>query len=137
MIGGQFLETHRERLQENKKQVIGLGRAVCKASNFILANPKAGALAFLRMYPEAAPRGSTQAQAVEAIYKAIGRRIKLYVPPYPHAKMGSINVKEFETEAAMNHWKISDYSSFYTNDLIDAINDFDLAKVRSEASSYH
>lgn len=136
LIGGQFLGTQRERVQKHKAEVVGVGRAVCKASQFILANPKAGALAFLRMHPEAAPRGSSQAQAVEAIYKAIGRRIKLYVPPYPHAKMGSINVKEFETEAAMNHWKIADYSPFYTNDLIDAINDFDPAKVRSDALNY-
>ncbi|UHL65739.1 ABC transporter substrate-binding protein [Paralcaligenes sp. KSB-10] len=136
LIGGQFLETQVDRLRKNKAQVIGLGRAVCKSSNFILANPKAGALAFLRMYPEAAPRGSSQEKAVDSIYHAIDRRIKLYSPPYPGAKMGSINVKELQTEAAMNHWNISDYGPFYTNDLIDEINNFDLEKIRRQAKEY-
>ena len=64
------------------------------------------------MYPETAPRGSQHEDAVKAVLVAIGRRIKLYEPPYPNAKMGSINAQEFKTEAELNGLKITDYSGF-------------------------
>ena len=66
----------------------------------------------------------------------IGRRIRLYAPPYANTKMGAINEQEFRTEAEMNGLVIKDYKAAYTNDLIDKINDFDLAKVRAEATAY-
>jgi NitT/TauT family transport system substrate-binding protein len=136
LVGGQFLETRVQTLEKDRALVVGVGRTVCKASRFILANPKAGAQAFLRMYPETAPRGSTPEAAVAAVLQAIGRRIKLYEPPYPGAKMGSINVDEFKTEAAMNNFKIDDFSPFYTNDFINDINNFDVAKIEAQAKSY-
>jgi len=136
LVGGQFLETRVQTLESQRPMVVGVGRTVCKASQFILANPKAGAQAFLRMYPETAPRGSSEEAAVAAVLQAISRRIKLYEPPYAGAKMGSINVQELKTEAEMNDFKISDYSAFYTNALIDEINNFDVAKVRQQAKDY-
>ncbi|TAN27376.1 MAG: ABC transporter substrate-binding protein [Castellaniella sp.] len=136
LVGGQFLETQVRTLQKDKELAVKVGRIVCKSSQFILANPRAGAEAFLKMYPETAPRGSDHATAVAAILLAIGRRLKLYSPPYAGAKMGSINVQEFKTEAAMHGWDIKDYSAFYTNTLIDEINDFDIASVQAQARNY-
>lgn len=136
LIGGQFLEMHRERLVKDRALAVGLGRSVCKASQFIQANPKAGALAFLRMFPETAPRGASTEAATAAILQAISRRIKLYSPPYPGAKMGSINEQEFRTEAAMNNLQIADFKPFYTNELIDDINHFDVDKIRAQAKAY-
>ena len=67
---------------------------------------------------------------------AIGRRVKLYKPPYSNAKMGSINPQEFKTEAELNGMKIADYSAFYTNELIDAIDNYDLKKIQAQAVAY-
>lgn len=136
LVGGQFVETRTQMLEKDRQLAVGMGRAVCKSSQFILANPRAGAQAFLRMYPETAPRGSSNDVAVAAVLQAIGRRVKLYEPPYPDAKMGSINVQEFKTEAAMNNLNISDFSPFYTNSLIDDINNFDVAKIQAQAKAY-
>jgi len=136
LIGGQFLMARKETIDKDHKLVVGLGRSVAKASRFILANPAAGARVFLEMYPETAPRGSTTEQAVKAVVQTISRRIKLYLPPYPGAKMGSINVKEFETEAKMDNLKIDDFGAFFTNGLIDEINDFDAAKIEADARAY-
>src|SRR5205807_5627465 len=111
-------------LEDDRALLIGFGRSVSKASRFLLADPAAGAKAFLEMYPETAPRGSSTEDAVKSIMVAIGRRIKLYEPPYPNAKMGSINPQEFKTEAELNGLKIADYGSFYTNELIDAIDSY-------------
>jgi NitT/TauT family transport system substrate-binding protein len=136
MVGGQFLMAKKTMLKDNRDLLIGYGRSVCKASQFLLADPAAGAKAFLEMYPETAPRGSSTEDAVKAILAAVGRRIRLYQSPYPNTKMGFINVQEFKTEAELNQLRISDYSTFYTNELIDPINNFDLKKIQAQAASY-
>ncbi|MDQ0468886.1 ABC transporter substrate-binding protein [Labrys wisconsinensis] len=136
MIGGQFLMGLRQRVQAERGLFVGFGRSAAKASHFILARPAAGAKAFLKLYPETAPRGSSEEQAVKSVLAAISRRIKLYEPPYQGAAMGSIRPDEFTTEAKMNNWAIDDVSKIYTNDLIGEINAFDVEKVREQARSY-
>ena len=135
MIGGQFLTARKPFITNERKLAVGLGRSVAKASVFLLANPEAGAAAFLKMYPETAPRGSTTADAIKSVLTAISRRVQLYKPPYPNAKMGSINEAEFRTEAELSGLKIADLSNFYTNDLIDEINSFDAARIEAEAKA--
>ena len=137
MVGGQFLMAPRSLLKTDRAMAVGCARAICKASQFILASPEAGALAFLKMYPQTAPRGSTQAQAETAIMHMIGKRIKLYSPPYPGAKMGSINPAEFVAEAKLDQVKVGSVASLYTNALIDEINDFDLKAIQAQARAYH
>lgn len=136
MVGGQFLTARRPFIEQNRDLAIGLGRSVAKASTFLLASPEAGAHAFLAMYPETAPRGVSTDDAVKTIVQSIGKRIKLYAPPYAGAKMGSIDPKEFKAEAEMNGLTIGDLSNFYTNDLIAEINKFDPAKIANDARTY-
>jgi NitT/TauT family transport system substrate-binding protein len=137
LIGGQFLMAPKKFLAADRALAVGFGRSVCKASQFILANPEAGAAAFIKMFPQTAPRGSTTEQAVKAVLISIGRRIRLYRPPYPGAKMGSINPHEFVAEAALDGLHIKDVAPLYTNDLIDAINDFDPKQIAAQAAAYH
>jgi NitT/TauT family transport system substrate-binding protein len=137
MIGGQFLTAKPGFLASQRRMAVGLARSVAKASVFLAASPEAGAKAFLKMYPETAPRGAEQAEAIRAIIFAISRRIKLYTPPYAGTKMGRINPQEFITEAELSGLpKIGDYSGFYTNSLIDEINDFDAAAITAAAKAY-
>ena len=136
MIGGQFLMAKKAMFKDNRDLLVGFGRSVSKSSRFLLADPAAGAKAFLEMYPEIAPRGSSTEDAVKTVLVAISRRIKLYEPPYPNAKMGSIDPQEFKTEAAMNGLKIADYSNYYTNELIAAIDNYDAKKIQAQALAY-
>ncbi len=136
MIGGQFLMAKRSRLEADRDLMIGVGRSTAKASVFLLADPEAGARAFLKMYPETAPRGSTEEQAIKSVLGAVSRRIKLYAPPYPDAKLGSINPDELLTEAKLNGLAIPDVASVYTNALIEPINQFDIGKIQAEAKAY-
>ncbi|CCE03380.1 ABC transporter substrate-binding protein [Bradyrhizobium sp. STM 3809] len=136
MVGGQFLMAMPATFEKDRDLLIGFGRSVCKASQFLLANPAAGARAFLKLYPETAPRGASEDEAVKAVLQSISRRIKLYAPPYADTKMGAINEQEFRTEAAMNGLDIKDYAALYTNELIDKINNFDAVKVKAEAAAY-
>ncbi len=137
MVGGQFLMARRTMLDKDRALAVGFGRSVCKASHFILADPNAGARAFLTMFPETAPRGSAPDQAAKAILQSVERRIKLYRPPYAGAKMGSINPAEFEAEAKLDNYAVTDFSSLYTNELINDISDFDVKAIEAQASSYH
>ncbi len=136
MIGGQFLTARKPFIEKERALAVGLGRSVAKASTFMLASPEAGARAFLKMYPETAPRGSSTEDAVKSVVQGIARRIQLYKSPYPDGKIGKINPEEFRQEAQVFGYKISDLSGFYTNDLIDEINSFDAAKIASDAKSY-
>ncbi|WP_315753833.1 MULTISPECIES: ABC transporter substrate-binding protein [unclassified Bradyrhizobium] len=136
MVGGQFLMAMPQTFEKDRDLLVGFGRSVCKASQFLLANPTAGARAFLKMYPETAPRGASEDAAVKAVLQSISRRIKLYAPPYADTMMGAINEQEFRTEAAMNGLDIKDYNALYTNELIEKINNFDAVKVKAEAAAY-
>ena len=136
MIGGQFLTARKPFLEKDRALAVGLGRSVAKASTFLLASPEAGARAFLKMYPETAPRGSTAEEAVKAVLAATSRRIQLYKSPYPDGKIGKINPDEFRQEAQVFGYKIGDLSTFYTNDLIDDIDSFDAARIATDAKSY-
>ncbi|MGJ4892840.1 ABC transporter substrate-binding protein [Bradyrhizobium sp. HKCCYLS3077] len=136
MVGGQFLMAMPTTFEKDRDLLIGFGRSVCKASQFLIANPAAGARAFLKLYPETAPRGASEDDAVKAVLQSISRRIKLYTPPYADTKMGAINEQEFRTEAAMNGLDIKDYNALYTNELIETINNFDAVKVKAEAATY-
>ncbi len=136
MVGGQFLVALRDRFTRDRELLIGYGRSVAKASVFLAASPRGGARAFLKMYPEAAPRGSSEEDAIKSVLVAITRRIKLYEPPYQGAKIGSINPEEFRIEAQMNDMKIPSFDGFYTNELIDEINRFDREEIKRQAQSY-
>jgi len=136
MIGGFFLIASRDQLQKNRDLLTGYGRSVAKASTFLSSSPEAGAKVFLKTYPEVAPRGSSQQDAIKAILTATARRIRLFQPPYPNAKIGSINPEEFRMEAEMNNLVIKNFSGFHTNELINDINKFDRAKIEAEARTY-
>lgn len=135
MIGGLFIGCRKDFLAAHKDLCIAYAKSVAQASEYLVANPAAGSSAFLKMFPATAPRNVKPEVAVEKTVVSIRKRIKLYEPPYPNAKMGQIFESEFETEAKMLDIKGLDYKSFYTNELIDEINQFDRQKVIAEAKA--
>jgi NitT/TauT family transport system substrate-binding protein len=136
MIGGFFLAARRDFIATDRALCVGFGRSVAMATEFILANRLAGARAFLDMYPGLAARDLTPAEAVTQMANSIGRRVDLYRPPYPGAKLGAIRESELRAEADFYGLKIPDLTPLYTNALIDEINDFDRDKIIAEAKAY-
>ena len=137
LIGGLFISARGEFLKNNRKTAVGFARAVNKSSEFLLANPEAGARVFLKLYPETAPRGASEADAVKSILFAAKRRIPLYRPPYENTKMGFIHESELLLDAKfLGLDSIKDVKPLYTNDMIDEINNYDRAKVIAEAKAY-
>jgi NitT/TauT family transport system substrate-binding protein len=136
MIGGQFLTARKDFLAKDRALAISFGRSVAKASTFLLASPEAGARAFLKMYPETAPRGSSTEDAIKSVVQGTARRIQLFKPPYPDYKLGQINPEEFRQEAEVFGYPLGKLDTFYTNDLIAEINRFDAAKITADAKGY-
>lgn len=136
MIGGFFVNAKRDYLQQNRKLAVGFGRSGAKAAEFVLANPAAGAKVLLDAYPELAPRGASQADAIKAVLTPVLRRMQLFRPPYPNMKMGQISEDELKREADFLKLKITDFKPLYTNDLIDDIHKFDRQAVIDQAKAY-
>src|ERR1700755_3616482 len=136
LIGGLFISAKDSFLKENRKVAVGFARAVNKASEFLLANPEAGARVFLKMYPETAPRGASEDDAVKSVLLAAPRRIPLYRPPYENTKMGFIREDELVTDAKFQGLDIKDLKPLYTNTIMDEINDYDHGKVIEQAKAY-
>jgi NitT/TauT family transport system substrate-binding protein len=135
LIGGLFISAMDKFVKDNRKICVGFARAVNKASEYLLANPEAGARAFLKLYPETAPRGASEADAVKSILFAAKRRIPLYRPPYPNTKMGFIREDELKLDAQFLGLDIKDLKPIFTNDLIDEINSYDRNKVIADAKA--
>ncbi len=137
LIGGLFISARADFLKNNRQAAIGFARAVNKSSEFLMTNPEAGARAFLKLHPETAPRGASEADAIKSVLFAARRRIPLYRPPYENTKMGFIRESELLLDAKfLGLGGIKDVKSLYTNDLIDEINNYDRAKVIAEAKAY-
>ena len=134
-IGGFFIAARRDYIEKSRAACVALGRSIAMSTEYILANPAAGSRAFLDMFPGTAPRDVTPEEAVQRTVKSIERRITLYRPPYPGAKMGSIREAEWRAEADFIGLKIDDLKPLYTNALIDDINSFDRAKVIAMAKA--
>ena len=137
LIGGLFISARGDYLKANRRTAIGFARAVNKSSEFLLANPEAGARVFVKAFPETAPRGASEADAVKSILFAAKRRIPLYRPPYENTKMGFIHESELLLDAKfLGLETIKDVKPLYTNDMIDEINNFDREKVIAQATAY-
>jgi NitT/TauT family transport system substrate-binding protein len=133
-IGGFYISCRRDFLKANRKLCVGFGRSVAKASEFVLANPEAAAKVFLKMYPEAAPKGKNEAEAVKAVLYSVNKRMPYY-RHYDKAvrQLGYISESELRAEADFMNLKVPDLKAVFTNELIGEINDFDVKKVRAEA----
>ena len=137
LIGGLFISARSDFLKANRALAVGFARAVNKSSEFLLANPEAGARVFLKTFPETAPRGASEADAAKSVLYAAKRRIPLYRPPYPNTKMGFIHGSELMLDAKfLGLDTIKDVQPLYTNDMIDEINNYDRDKVIAEAKAY-
>jgi len=136
LIGGFMIGARREYLKDHRARLVGFGRCIAKSTIFTLANPAAAASVFLDMYPGMARRGASRSEAIDTIVHAMKRRIQHYQPPYPGAKLGSMNSDEMRLEADFAGFKNLDISPLYTNELIDDINTFDQAEIVAEAKSF-
>jgi len=136
MIGGLYVSANRDFIDKNRALAVSFGRSIARASEFILANPAAGAKVFLKMYPELAPRGASEADAVKTLLYPIKRRMEHFRAPYPDTPMGFIHGDELEREAAFLGLTIPPITPIVRTDLIGDISKFDVEAVKRQAAAY-
>ena len=135
MIGGLHLSCLAKTLKDDRRFALGLCRSAAKATEFVLANPRAGVRLFLQMFPDAAPRGVSEDDAIKSLMWGVNRRKELFRPPYPDTRFGQIRGEELMLEAQFMELPIKSIDSLYSNDLIEEANAFDHEKIRSDAKA--
>jgi NitT/TauT family transport system substrate-binding protein len=142
-------------LRAQRPWCIGFARGVAKAALFITENPAAGAYIFLTMYPPPRPKRveaqsdpvasppPSPAERIEAQTDAILGRLRRRMPLYRSydravIKAGYIAPAEWQAEVkyAPEEAKIPDSSIFFTDALIDEINQFDADAIRRQARDF-
>ena len=136
LIGGLFISAKDDFLKDNRKVAIGFARAVNKASEFLLANPEAGARAFLKLYPETAPRGASEADAVKSILFAANGASRSTSRPTRTPRWASSGNPNCMLDAKFLGLDIKDIKPMFTNDMIDEINNYDRGKIIAQAKAY-
>jgi len=139
-IQGPLLVTSEKLIKEHPDRIIGFGRAVAKATLFTLVNPEAAVKIFFKMYPEALPKGQTREEAIkDTLYILKARLPRLTIENRKVKKWGYIEPESWRLSAELLGYKgkvRKPYTAFYTNQFIDAINQFDQGAIVNQAKSY-
>jgi NitT/TauT family transport system substrate-binding protein len=67
----------------------------------------------------------------------VDRRAQLYKPTIEGLRVGEMSMREYEESAEFLALDVSgDMQTLFTNELIDDINDFDIAAIQDAARAY-
>ena len=136
---GPGLFAKRDYIAANKKQLIGIGRAVAKATLFMLNNPEAAIRIHWKLYPEQKPKGISEEAALKQGLRTLEVQAKgLVFQPGEPKEWGRYTPESWAAYLKVYGLtsKIPDSSKFYTNDLVAEINNFDQQKVIEQAKNF-
>lgn len=129
-------------VRDNPEIAVKLAQGIAKAALFTLNNPEAAVRIHWEHYPESKPTGIPEEQALkEAVHLLQARLEKYDITGREVEKWGAFTEAEWSQtqDFLVDNGVISekrDVSEYYTNDLIDEINDFDAQAVIEQAKSY-
>jgi len=138
MAAGLMLAVSRDYLAANRQTVAGFLRALSKGNVWYLNNPEACVRMHWKVLPESRPKGVAEDVAVREAVKQVQVRAPLYrkergsIPKY-----GSFSPPDWE--AYVKYMGLEgkvQAAKLYSNELIDAANDFDEAKIAQEARGF-
>lgn len=134
-IAGQVFAFHRPWYEANKDAVVRLLQGMIKSMILAVENPEAAVRMSFKMYPESIPNGVTFETAVKQGVDLLKVRAGLY-----RKNVGDMHRWcEFSPKAWDSYVDLLglkgkvDPSKFYTNELVDRVNDFDEAAFRQWA----
>ena len=128
-----------EYIQKHSDQLVALGRGWAEAVTFCKANQDACVKAFWKQYPKAKPQNAdSDFAAAAAPFKAtLDARLPKYFAD--DGKWGETHLAGWQQLAAVYDYKGLDpakLESYFTNDLVARMSDFDAAKVQQSANAY-
>ncbi len=131
-----------ETLRTRAKDAAAVARGYAKGTIFAINNPEAAVRILYEMYPQTKPTGKDEATAIRDDVRVLQARIVNW-------KLDKAGVKRWGENSEANYAAYADFllkwgvikqkveaKDLITNELIDAINNFDPAKIAAEARAY-
>lgn len=138
-VFGPGLFARREYIEANRKVLVGLGRAVAKSTLFMLHNPEAAVRLHWKMFPEMKPQGIPEEKALKEALNTLRLQSKGYAFLADEPQLFG----RYRPESWHAYLKVYGLSSkipnpelFYTNALVEEMNNFDRQKIIDMAKSY-
>ncbi len=137
-LQGPVLVATREEFNKDPALLIGFARGVAKGTIFMINNPEATAKIFYEMFPQAVPKG----QEFKDVIADTTEMLKARVPAMklkPGQKWGEMEPAAWEIElkfAGLEGKLHRPVTDFYSNALIDRINQFDQNAVAEQARNF-
>ena len=135
---GPGLFTRRDMLETHRKQLVGIGRSVAKATVFVKANPEAAVRIHWHIYPEQVPQGMSFDDALAAAVRGMVRQIDLleFQPGETVRKYGYMSDAAIAQLTRIQSADSIDSSLYFSNALVDEINDFDVSEMEELAKNF-
>lgn len=137
-VGGFYLMATPAYLKSHRAIAVGFARAVAEATVFALANPKAAAELWVKMFPTAGSTLTLQEQAKD-VQEEVALRSKIWLPYRDKSEIGYIQHSEWLNELRFDPGGSSVHSGvdqFYTDGLIHAIDNFSIPAIQKQARGY-
>jgi NitT/TauT family transport system substrate-binding protein len=138
-VFGPGFFARKDYIAANRKALVGLGRAIAKATLFVMTNPEAAVRIHWKAFPEQKPKGVSEERALKLGVRTFEVQKKGFEFRDGEPKLwGNFTAKSWAGYLDIYGLtsKISDPSHFYTNDLIAEINNFDAQKVIEQAKNF-
>jgi NitT/TauT family transport system substrate-binding protein len=124
-------------IRTKPKMVMGFARAIAKALDFTLANPRAAVLITWKLYPENRPAGVERELAIQGGLKISASRIAGYTSPATMDKHGLFFAEDWNN---LNKFLLLNppvpASRMFTNEFIDEVNAYDRAAIIHQAKTF-
>jgi len=129
-------------LRKDRAQAVALGKGYAMGTVFAMANPEAAVKILYEIYPQTRPSGKTEEVAIRDDVKTLLARADHWKLEAGGVKRwGESSIKDFDAYVDfLLKWHVIKNkvpaTEMVTNDLIDEIDRFDVAKVQAQAKSY-
>ncbi|MBL8839593.1 MAG: ABC transporter substrate-binding protein [Alphaproteobacteria bacterium] len=137
------LLTHEDNLRDpaRRRMLVGVGRAIARATLFCETNPRACVTLTWRQFPETKPTGVDDARALrDALFVLNSRLTNFRLRDYQNGQYGLYEPARWQAYvdfmlAEQQIERPVDINTIFTNDLIAEINQFDRDAVRRQAQA--
>ena len=129
-------------LKSNRPLAVGFLRAVAKGTVFLIENPKAAIQIHHKLYPESIPKGKPMDQVLKEMIRGVAMRAQKCYAVHPDdedKRWGAYSRKAWDTYLRFLglEGKLKDPYKYYSNELIDDVNKFDVEKIRTQARNFN
>ncbi|SFZ81559.1 NitT/TauT family transport system substrate-binding protein [Devosia enhydra] len=135
---GPGLFTRRDMIESHRQQLVGIGRVVAKSTVFVKANPEAAVRIHWHVYPEQVPQGMGFDEALANAVDGLRRQIDLleFQPNETVRKYGFMSDAAIDQLKRIQGAEAVDSSLYFSNALVDEINDFNVSEMEALAKNF-